>query len=213
MSEVSTKNIRGRIVGIWQITWAMGALLASLVALSTVNAYNLGDWQWRTVCLVQLVIPSMVAIGIWFVPESPRWLVGHDKVEQGRRALTSIRTAEDDVETEFHEILEAVKWEKENSSKVSILEILRDKSLLRRMLLACFGNLFNQCCGNNALNVFGSQVYTAAFQSASIGLIMTIVQDITQIIGSMGAILWIDRGKSSICARYHKGLLRHVCRC
>ncbi|KAI8578369.1 hypothetical protein K450DRAFT_301189 [Umbelopsis ramanniana AG] len=193
MSECATRTIRGRIVGIWQITWAFGALISTVIAIGATSNPSLGEWQWRLIEITQVVIPSIVAVGIWFVPESPRWLVEHDHIEKARDALNRLRTAEDDVEKELADIIEAVRWEKENTTKLSIREVFVDKSLRHRLLIACFLNLFNQVCGNNAMNNFGSQVYLAAFASSSIALTMQAVQDVVQMVGAMIAILWIDR--------------------
>jgi sugar porter (SP) family MFS transporter len=193
MAECATRTIRGRIVGIWQITWATGALISTVIAIGATSNAGLGEWQWRLIEITQVVIPSIVAVGIWFVPESPRWLVEHDRLDDAREALRRLRTEEDDVEGEFTDIVEAVKWEKENSSKLSITEIFKDKSIRHRLLIACFINLFNQVCGNNAMNNFGSQVYNSAFKSPTIALTMQAVQDVVQMVGATIAILWIDR--------------------
>ncbi|KAI8071714.1 general substrate transporter [Gongronella butleri] len=193
MAEIATAEIRGRIVGIWQITWAFGALISTCVAIGATANASLGSWQWRLIEITQVVIPTIVAVGIWFVPESPRWLVEHDRIEDARTALQRLRGETDDVESELTDIVEAVKWSKENATTLSFREIFVDKSLLHRLLITCFLNLFNQVCGNNAMNVFGSQVYTSAFASSSIALIMQAVQDVVQMLGAMIAILWIDR--------------------
>ncbi|KAG2181363.1 hypothetical protein INT43_008946 [Umbelopsis isabellina] len=193
MAECATRTIRGRIVGIWQITWATGALISTVIAIGATSNASLGEWQWRLIEITQVVIPSIVAVGIWFVPESPRWLVEHDRLDDARDALRRLRTEQDDVEGEFTDIVEAVKWEKENTSKLSIREIFVDKSIRHRLFIACFLNLFNQVCGNNAMNNFGSVVYNSAFNSPTIALTMQAVQDVVQMFGATIAILWIDR--------------------
>lgn len=75
MSEIAGRNTRGRIVGIWQITCAIGALISTLIALGAQRNSNLGSWNWRLIQLLQVILPILVVVGIWFVPESPRWYV------------------------------------------------------------------------------------------------------------------------------------------
>src|ERR1700731_1679246 len=76
---------------------------------------------------------------------------------------------------------------------MSIREVFVDKSLRHRLIMTCFLNLFNQVCGNNAMNNFGSKVYQSAFASNTIALTMTAVQDVVQILGALLAIIWVDR--------------------
>ncbi|KAJ2959119.1 hypothetical protein NQZ79_g5404 [Umbelopsis isabellina] len=178
MSEIASRDARGRIVGVWQITWAIGALISTLIALGAQNDAAMGEWQWRLVQPLQLILPTFFAVGIW--------LVHKDRIDEARQALARLQSDKQLVEEEL-------KDEKENTTKISFREVLIDKSLRHRLLIACFLNLFIQVCGNNAMNTFGSKIYQAAFTSNSIALIMTAIQDVVQILGAGIAILWVDR--------------------
>ena len=75
MSEIAGRNTRGRIVGIWQITWAIGAMISTLIALGAPRETLISVPGTGLIQLLQVILPILVVVGIWFVPESPRWYV------------------------------------------------------------------------------------------------------------------------------------------
>ena len=72
ISEISTSASRGRLVAMYQFNIVFGILVAYLsnYFLSGVGGEN--DWRWM---LGVMAIPSLIySIGVFFIPESPRWL-------------------------------------------------------------------------------------------------------------------------------------------
>lgn len=72
ISEISTSASRGRLVAMYQFNIVFGILIAYLsnYFLSGVGGEN--DWRWM---LGVMVVPSLLyTIGVFFIPESPRWL-------------------------------------------------------------------------------------------------------------------------------------------
>ena len=63
----------------------------------------MGDWQWKTITLIQAVIPLICAVCIFLCPESPRWLVQQGKDEKARRAIARVREPEE-VDFELQEV-------------------------------------------------------------------------------------------------------------
>ena len=88
-----------------------GAFFVYWTAYGMSSASYLGIWQWRMVNLLQIVLPLIVMIGLIFSPETPRWLVMHDKLDKARNALARINPP-DDVDPEFEAIVAAVNYER-----------------------------------------------------------------------------------------------------
>jgi hypothetical protein len=45
------------------------------------------NWSWRIPTLMQGLGPIVLAVGVWFIPQSPRWLVKQGRVEEAQRIL------------------------------------------------------------------------------------------------------------------------------
>ena len=95
-----------------------------------------------------------------WVPESPRWLLMHDRIEEGHEALRRYlgKDLQLDDEVVMHELMSirgAIEIERE--SKLSFKEVVlrRDRSgHLRRLLLGCGTQFMQQFGGINALNYY-----------------------------------------------------------
>lgn len=51
------------------------------------TAFLSTNWSWRIPIWCQLLSSVVVAVGAFFLPESPRWLVGQDRVDEARSIL------------------------------------------------------------------------------------------------------------------------------
>lgn len=70
----------------------------------------------------------MLAIGLFFVPESPRWLLHKGRDEQARKALETLRAgtiAGEELELEWAEMVKGVEEEKLISTETSFMDMFR----------------------------------------------------------------------------------------
>ena len=73
--EIAPPHLRGTIAGLYNTFYFIGSILANFTVYGT--ARNLtGNLTWRLPLWLQMVCPGIVALFIWFCPESPRWLIG-----------------------------------------------------------------------------------------------------------------------------------------
>jgi hypothetical protein len=47
------------------------------------------NWSWRIPTLLQGIGPVILAIGVFFVPQSPRWLINNGRVDEAHRILAT----------------------------------------------------------------------------------------------------------------------------
>ena len=66
---------RGTVAGLYNTLYYMGSILATFTVCGT-NIHLTGNIIWRLPLWLQMVCPGIVACFIWFLPESPRWLIG-----------------------------------------------------------------------------------------------------------------------------------------
>ena len=79
------------------------------------------QWAWRLPIIIMQVYPVLLLAFIERLPESPRWLVSHERHDDAKEALAVIY-GEDEAENECNELVEAHK--KESDEPVSYLGML-----------------------------------------------------------------------------------------
>lgn len=94
-SEIAPPRIRGLLVGIHGIMICIGYSVASWVGLAFYFV-NASGAQWRLPLAIQCFPPLILAIGIPFLPESPRWLLNQDRPEEALKAFEAVRAESDD---------------------------------------------------------------------------------------------------------------------
>jgi sugar porter (SP) family MFS transporter len=87
ITEIAPARNRGTLVSMNQMAIVIGILAAYLVdwALAGLSANN---WRWM---VGVAAVPAVVLLfGLLGVPESPRWLIGHGRQEEGRKVLARL---------------------------------------------------------------------------------------------------------------------------
>jgi putative MFS transporter len=83
LAELSPSHGRGERLGVLQTLWYVGFLGAVVIAYS-LDAANVG-WRW---ILATSAIPAVITLVLRYgLPESPRWLLSRDRVEEARQIV------------------------------------------------------------------------------------------------------------------------------
>lgn len=89
-AEIAPRTIRGGLVMSWQVWTAFGILLGTCANLVFVDS---GDIAWRLQFGSAFVPAVPLLIGIYFCPESPRWLLKKGKVNKAYHSLLRLRNS------------------------------------------------------------------------------------------------------------------------
>ncbi|OLN95876.1 Hexose transporter HXT15 [Colletotrichum chlorophyti] len=152
-SELVPAEARGFVVGTYQSGLLFGSLIMSIICRGTSEIE--GHASWRIPYGLFLVVPSLLAVGIWWVPESPRWLLTRDRHED---ALTSLRLlrqgayTEEEILTEFDKIQKAIN---NTTKKGNFMDMFRATNL-KRTLITIGVNIFLQLTGQNFSSKYGT---------------------------------------------------------
>ena len=106
------------LVSTQQLAITIGIMLAYWISYDSNNIGRTGegqsDWAWRTPIFAQGVPAIVLAIGVWFLPYSPRWLVKKGRDEEALSNLSRLRNKPSDdylVQVEFLEIKAEAEFE------------------------------------------------------------------------------------------------------
>src|SRR6266566_5307458 len=110
LTELCHPQHRGPVTAVYNCLWGAGSLLENAIGWGTAQID--GDWAWRIIALVQIV-PSVIQIGfIYWIPESPRWLVSKDRGDEALDVLAEHHAGGDrdnsTVQFEYREIRETI---------------------------------------------------------------------------------------------------------
>lgn len=104
----------------------MGAIVA---AWSTYGTFKLSsDWSWRIPSLLQAAVSIIQLLLIYFVPESPRWLIANDRTPEATKILCKYHSGTEEptelVLLQVAQIAGAIEFER-SSESVSYLQFFR----------------------------------------------------------------------------------------
>jgi SP family sugar porter-like MFS transporter len=97
IAEITPKNDRGALTSLSQLMIGCGKSLTFLIG-SLVN--------WRILALLGIIPCLLHLLGLFFIPESPRWLAKCDRTEEFEAVLQYIRGGNADISQEAADIIE-----------------------------------------------------------------------------------------------------------
>ncbi|KAI9122424.1 hypothetical protein K1719_006264 [Acacia pycnantha] len=192
ISEASPTRVRGALVSLNGFLITGGQFLSYVINLAFTKAP--GTWRWM---LGVAAAPALIQIVLMLMlPESPRWLFRKGKEEEGKAILRKIYPA-NEVEDEINTLKESIEVEireAESSEKVSILKLVKTKTV-RRGLYAGMGlQIFQQFVGINTVMYYSPTiVQLAGYASNQTALLLSLVIAGLNAFGSILSIYFIDR--------------------
>ncbi|KAH4612425.1 hypothetical protein HBI26_150120 [Parastagonospora nodorum] len=193
VSELAPPSKRGRVVGSqqWAITW--GILIMYYISYGCV--YMDGAKAFRVPWALQMVPAIFLAIGIVFLPESPRWLARHDRWEETHAVLTLVHGKGDPnspfVKLEMDEIKQMIEFERQNAD-VSVMELFKPR-MINRLHIGIFTQIWSQLTGMNVMMYYITYVFAMAGLSGDINLIASSIQYVINVVMTVPALVYMDR--------------------
>ncbi|WOO86159.1 Lactose permease [Vanrija pseudolonga] len=196
ITEIAFPTHRGPATSLYNSMWYLGSIVAAWTTYGTFRMNN--NWGWRIPSILQ-GLPSIFQVFlIWFVPESPRWLVDHGKEDRARDVIAKYHCDNnyDDplLDFEMNEIKERIREDRENKSSSGWKAMFTDKGNLRRLRIIIALAFFCQWAGNGLVSYYltlilkGIGITSAGHQT----LINGILQIYNWVLALLGA-SFVDR--------------------
>lgn len=170
ISEVAPAQMRGKLVSINQLTIVVGILLAQIINWALVHNLPTGatdefiknSWfgqqGWRWMFGLTAAPALLFLFGMFFVPESPRWLAKNGRTDAALTVLTKIGgrayalTASADIKSTMTS---------EETQRVRFRELLAPK-MRKVLVLGVVLAVFQQWCGINVIFNYAEEIFRSA---------------------------------------------------
>lgn len=186
ISEIAPPKYRGRLTGMFQFNIVFGILIAFL-SNSLLGGTGENDWRWMLgVMTLPALIFALFCIGL---PESPRWLIIHNKNREG--GLSVLRKINPDFTSgELNELVNEIEA---SGIEKTVRSPFFSKRFMKPILLAFFIAFFNQMSGINAILYYAPRIFEMTGLESQAALLQSVGIGITNIIFTFIGLWLIDR--------------------
>lgn len=186
IAEMAPANIRGRLVGVSQLNIVIGILIAYFSNRALVDLAD--NWRYM---FGAMMIPSLLfVVLLFFIPESPRWLVSKGKDEEALKTLNSIYSNPEDSAT----VISDIKGSLVVGEKQVHFTTLFHKPYRFITALAFVFATFNQFTGINVFIYYAPRILEKTGMSIDEALWQTFLAiGVTNLLFTVGAMMAIDK--------------------
>ena len=198
ISEVTPAHFRGTLATVQQIAIICGLFLAFFsnyliadAAGSSMNELWLGFEAWRWMFWMELIPATVFLVALFFIPESPRYLVLQRQHDKAIEVLTRL-TGADAARRKADEIDASLAKDHHNPRLADLLDPQTGR--IRRLVWVGIGlATFQQLVGINVVFYYGAVLWQSVGFTESDALLINIVSGGLSIAAVTAALLLVDR--------------------
>ncbi|OQE30897.1 hypothetical protein PENFLA_c002G04213 [Penicillium flavigenum] len=193
--EISPPHWRGRAVGFYNCGWFGGSIPAAALTYGTNFIDN--NYSWRIPFICQCFACIIVIISVWFIPESPRWLIANGRNEEAEAFLVKYHGNGDPnarlVRLEIEEMKEGIRIDGIDKRWWDYRPFITTKSGRWRFAQVIMISVFGQWSGNG-LGYFNATIFKAiGYESSATQLLLNLVNSIVSAVGALTAVFFTDK--------------------
>lgn len=156
IAEISPQNMRGSLGSVNQLAVTLGIMLAYLLGLFV---------NWRVLAVLGILPCTILIPGLFFIPESPRWLAKMGMTEDFESSLQVLRGFNTDISVEVNEIKRSIG----STSKRTTIRFsdLKRKRYWFPLTIGIGLLVLQQLSGINGVFFYSSNIFQSAGLSSS----------------------------------------------
>ncbi|CEG49968.1 major facilitator superfamily [Plasmopara halstedii] len=179
-AEMAPKELRGFLSGFMQMTVVTGLLTANIVN-QIIEDHQRG---WRITNGLAMASPIVVMLGIFFVPESPRWTYLHKGKDAAAAVLKQLRQTRQ-IKRELRAIGAQIAREGQPGGYKELME----PSVLKRLIIVILLQVLQQATGINPVFTYGGLIFKDVLGN---GILSVLILSIVNFISTIPAMRWVD---------------------
>ncbi|XP_067008006.2 facilitated trehalose transporter Tret1 [Anabrus simplex] len=178
--EIAADSVRG----------ALGSFLQLLITIGYIYEYAIGPYvPFWVLPVVSAVIPAVWAVAMFFMPDSPYYLISKGRDEEARSALKWLRGT-NDVDDEMNEMKEEVK--ESQLTETSLRDLITNKGNRKALIISMGLVAGQQLSGINAILFYSTTIFEKTHSSLSAD-VATIIIGVVMFLASCITPLVVDR--------------------
>ncbi len=183
IAEIAPGRLRGRLVAVAQFNIVIGILVAFF---SNYLLVDIGADNWRWMFGVMAFPAALFFLLLFFVPESPRWLVKRQLVDKARSVLQKVGA--ENLESELTDIVNSLK-EEFGQGVTKLFQKKYGFPIMCAVLLA----VFNQLSGINVIMYYAPLIFEKAGASTNAAMLQAVAVGVTNLVFTIVAMFFIDK--------------------
>ena len=199
ISEISPARIRGTMVSLYQLAVTMGLLLAYLINFAILSGSDasfaspffrkiFSSEMWRGMLGSETVVALAFFIIIFFIPESPRWLVVKGRDEKALGIFRRLKNGEENVLQEYTLTKNSIAGEVKSEWSE-----LRHPGIIKAVLIGSAIAILGQFMGVNAVLYYGPDIFSNAGLAAKDSSFSTVLVGLVNMLTTVLAVFIIDK--------------------
>ncbi|KAI4327605.1 hypothetical protein L6164_020044 [Bauhinia variegata] len=177
IAEISPQNMRGNLGSVNQLSVTIGIMIAYFLGLFV---------NWRVLAVLGILPCTVLIPGLFFIPESPRWLAKMGMTEEFETSLQVLRGFDTDISVEVNEIKRSVA----SSGRRATIRFsdLKRKRYWFPLMVGIGLLVLQQLSGINGIMFYSSNIFANAGISSN--KIATLGLGVIQVIAT-GVTTWL----------------------
>ncbi|GEP22996.1 sugar porter family MFS transporter [Lentilactobacillus diolivorans] len=192
LAEIAPSEMRGQMVSMNQLMIVFGQFLSFGVNAWLGSQFGSNAAIWRVMLGVATIPGIILWLGMYFVPETPRWLASRGKFGEALVSLKKIRS-EAQANSEIKEIEASVKKDQEGSKKQSSWQDLKQPWVLQIVITGATLGVIQQFAGINSIMYYGTKILQASGFGERAALISNVANGLFSCIGAIIGMYTVDR--------------------
>ena len=191
IAEIAPAKSRGSLVSFNQLLIVIGLSAAYFSNYFILKAVKDPLLNWRWMLGVESFPAILYLIAIFFIPESPRWLIMQGNDENGLTILKKV-DGEHHAQSEYTEIKKSIGTKTDKNLFKLIRELFSGK--MKKVLIIGFGlGILQQFSGINAILYYAPMVFESAGGGRNAAFLQAVILGIVFVIMTIVSMFLIDR--------------------
>lgn len=184
VAEISTPKLRGILAATGSFCIILGIFSQFLMGLFL---------QWRTITLVSTIAPILAIFFLFFVPESPHWLILKKRDDEAKKSLMWLRGWQktfDGVKQEFEELHKSLSIQPGNEHKESLVKAFKRRTFILPYFICSLAFFIGHFSGMTTLQTYAVPIF-AQLKAPVDKYFATMLLGIVELIGTAICVLLV----------------------